>query len=44
MAVTAADARTVDQLVSVIRDDGQPKYLLFWGISRYPGAAWGRAA
>ena len=27
----AADARTVDELLGVIRDGGQPKYLLFWG-------------
>jgi hypothetical protein len=31
MAVTAADARTVDELLSAVRDGGQPKYLLFWG-------------
>jgi NADAR domain len=31
MAVSAADVRTVDQLLRVIRDGGQPKYLLFWG-------------
>jgi ribA/ribD-fused uncharacterized protein len=31
MAITAADARTVDQLLGVTRDGGQPKYLLFWG-------------
>jgi hypothetical protein len=27
----AADARTVDELLSIIQDGGQPKYLLFWG-------------
>jgi ribA/ribD-fused uncharacterized protein len=31
MTVTAADVRTVDQLLSFIREGGQPKYLLFWG-------------
>jgi len=31
MAISAADARTVDQLLHVLRDGGQPKYLLFWG-------------
>lgn len=31
MAISAAGARTVDQLLGVIRDGGQPKYLLFWG-------------
>ena len=31
MAISAADARTVDQLLEVIADGGQPKYLLFWG-------------
>jgi ribA/ribD-fused uncharacterized protein len=31
MAISAADARTVDQLLSVIGNGGQPKYLLFWG-------------
>jgi ribA/ribD-fused uncharacterized protein len=27
----AADARSVDELLTVIRDGWQPKYLLFWG-------------
>jgi hypothetical protein len=40
----AADARTVDELLSVIRDGGQPKYLLFWGTSRRRKAGSGRAA
>ena len=31
MAAAAADARTVGELLSVIRDGRQPKYLLFWG-------------
>lgn len=31
MPVTAADVRTVAQLADLIRDGGQPKYLLFWG-------------
>lgn len=31
MAITAADARTVDELLGVIGDGGQPGNLLFWG-------------
>jgi len=31
MAVTAAEVRTVDQLVGFIHDGGRPKYLAFWG-------------
>jgi ribA/ribD-fused uncharacterized protein len=31
MAITAAEARTLDQLLSVIHNGGQPQYLLFWG-------------
>ena len=42
MAVTAADARTVDQLLSVIRDGGQPKYLLFWGHQPPPAGGVGK--
>jgi ribA/ribD-fused uncharacterized protein len=29
--MTAADARTVEQLLGVIADGGQPRYLPFWG-------------
>jgi ribA/ribD-fused uncharacterized protein len=36
MAVTAADVRTVDQLVRFILDGGQPKYLTFWGHQPLP--------
>lgn len=36
MAVTAADVRTVDQLVGFILDGGQPKYLTFWGHQPLP--------
>jgi ribA/ribD-fused uncharacterized protein len=42
MAITAADARTVDQLISVIRDGGQPKYLLFWGHQPPPAGGAGK--
>lgn len=44
MAVTATEARTADQLLRVIGDGGQLKYLLFRGHQPPPGAAWGRAA
>ena len=36
MAVAAADVRTVDQLVRLIFDGGQPKYLAFWGHKPLP--------
>ena len=36
MAVAAADVRTVDQLVRLIFDGGQPKYLTFWGHQPLP--------
>lgn len=42
MAVTAPDARTVDQLLGSIRDDGQPKYLLFWGHQPPAGGGVGK--
>ena len=42
MAVTAADARTVDKLLSAIRDGGQPKYLLFWGHQPPPAGGTGK--
>ncbi len=42
MAVTAADARTVDQLLSVIADGGQPKYLMFWGHQAPPACGAGK--
>ena len=28
---TTPSVRTIDQLISLIRDGGQPRYLLFWG-------------
>jgi ribA/ribD-fused uncharacterized protein len=31
MAVTAADVRTVEQLIGFILDGGRPEYLMFWG-------------
>jgi ribA/ribD-fused uncharacterized protein len=42
MAVTAADARTVDQLLSVVRAGGQPRYLLFWGHQPPPAGGAGK--
>jgi ribA/ribD-fused uncharacterized protein len=42
MAVTAADVRTVDQLLSFILDGGQPKYLTFWGHQPPPGGGVGK--
>jgi hypothetical protein len=42
MAVTAADARTVDQLLSALRDGGQPRYLLFWGHQPPPAGGMGQ--
>jgi ribA/ribD-fused uncharacterized protein len=40
--VTAADARTVDQLLELIADGGQPKYLAFWGHQPPPGGGVGK--
>jgi ribA/ribD-fused uncharacterized protein len=31
MTVSAADARTVDELLAFVLDGGQPEYLTFWG-------------
>jgi ribA/ribD-fused uncharacterized protein len=42
MAITAADARTVDQLLGVVRDGWQPKYLLFWGHQPPPAGGVGK--
>jgi predicted NAD-dependent protein-ADP-ribosyltransferase YbiA (DUF1768 family) len=42
MAVTAADARTVDELLSAIGAGGQPKYLAFWGHQPPPGGGVGK--
>jgi ribA/ribD-fused uncharacterized protein len=42
MPVTAADARTVDELLSVIRAGGRPKYLAFWGHQPPPGGGVGK--
>lgn len=42
MAVTAADVRTVDQLVRFILDGGQPKYLPFWGHRPLPAGEVGQ--
>jgi ribA/ribD-fused uncharacterized protein len=42
MPATAADARTVDELLSAIRADGQPKYLAFWGHQPPPGGGVGK--
>jgi hypothetical protein len=37
MAVTAAGARSVGELLGLIGDGGQPEYLMFWG-HQPPGA------
>lgn len=42
MPVTAADARTVDELLSAIRVGGQPKYLAFWGHQPPSGGGVGK--
>lgn len=42
MPVTAADARTVDELLSAIRSGAQPKYLAFWGHQPPPGGGAGK--
>jgi hypothetical protein len=42
VAVTAVDARTVDQLLDVISAGEQPKYLLFWGHQPPPGGGVGQ--
>jgi ribA/ribD-fused uncharacterized protein len=42
MAVTAADARTVAELLSAVRDAGQPEYLLFWGHQPPPAGGVGK--
>jgi ribA/ribD-fused uncharacterized protein len=42
MPLAAADVRTVDQLVGLVRDGGQPKYLLFWGHQPPPGGGVGK--
>ena len=42
MPVTAADARTLDELRSVIRVGAQPKYLAFWGHQPPPGGGVGK--
>jgi ribA/ribD-fused uncharacterized protein len=42
MTVTAADARTVDQLLRFILDGGQPEYLLFWGHQPPPAGGMGK--
>jgi ribA/ribD-fused uncharacterized protein len=42
MPATAADARTVDELLGVIRAGGRPKYLAFWGHQPPPGGGVGK--
>jgi ribA/ribD-fused uncharacterized protein len=42
MSVTAADARTVDELLSAIRAGGQPKFLPFWGHQPPSGGGVGK--
>jgi ribA/ribD-fused uncharacterized protein len=43
MSVTAADVRTVDQLLGFIHDGGQPEYLMFWGHQPPPAGDPGKA-
>jgi hypothetical protein len=43
MSVTAADVRTVDQLLGFILDGGQPEYLMFWGHQPPPSGGPGTA-
>ena len=42
MAVTAAEVRSVDQLLGFILDGGQPKYLTFWGHRPLPSGEAGK--
>ena len=42
MVSTGADARTFDELLSVIADGGKPKYLLFWGHQPSPAGGAGK--
>ena len=42
MTVSAADARTVDQLLGFLRDGGQPDFLTFWGHRPPPSGGVGK--
>lgn len=42
MTVSAADARTVDQLLSFLLDGGQPDFLMFWGHRPPPSGGVGK--
>ena len=42
MPVAAVDARSLDQLLEVIADGGQPKYLAFWGHQPQPNGQIGK--
>ena len=42
MPVAAAGARTVEQLIELIADGGQPKYLAFWGHQPLPNGQIGK--
>jgi ribA/ribD-fused uncharacterized protein len=42
MTVAIADVRTVDQLLELIADGGQLKYLTFWGHQPTPGGGAGK--
>ena len=42
MGVSVADVRSVDELVRVVADGGQPKYLMFWGHQPSPGGGVGK--
>jgi ribA/ribD-fused uncharacterized protein len=42
MTVSAADARTVDQLLGFLLDGGQPDFLMFWGHRPPPAGGIGK--
>ena len=42
MPVAAADIRSLDQLLELIADGGQPKYLPFWGRHPLPNGQIGK--
>lgn len=42
MPVSAADVRSVDELLGFILDGGQPRYLMFWGHQPPPGGGVGK--
>jgi ribA/ribD-fused uncharacterized protein len=42
MGVSAADVRSVDELLGFVLDGGQPKYLMFWGHRAPAGGGVGK--